>query len=476
MRTPERAVWPLPPPPACLPLPEPMPRPTRMRGLDEPGLSLTSLSFMSGDPYRPSTTRSRCATLAIMPRLAGVSATLDRRPILLRPRPLSVSRCEPGRPIALAVCSSIMFLSAVIVLLSRIGGVGFDALAARLQRRHLEVAPLGDRTRTVFARQRVEGGAHHVVGVRRALALGDDIVHAKRLEDGAHGAARDNAGAGRRRTQHDAARAVAAVDVVMQRPAFAQRHTHDAALRGFGRLADGLRHLARLAMAEADASLLIADDDKRGEAEATPALHHLRHAIDMHEAIDKLAVALLAVPIAAAAAFSFTRHWLLPSVDHRGALLSAARFHCVPSKVQTALAGAIRQRFDAPVIHVAAPVEHHFINAGLLRPLGEFHADALCGLDRRAGLQRFAKCLFKRGGGRKSVAPLVVDDLSVDLLRGAKNAEPRATVRMSADRAAHARLASIRCGLGVSHAVASYFFLPSLRKINSPAYFTPFPL
>src|SRR6202020_155187 len=277
MRTPERAVWPLPPRPACLPLPEPMPRPTRMRAFDDPGLSRISLSFMSGDPYRPSTTRSRCATLAIMPRLAGVSATLDRRPILLRPRPLSVSRCEPGRPIALAVCSSIMFLSALIVLLSRIGGVSFDALAARLQRRHLEIAALRDRPRAVLPGQRVECRAHHVIRVRRALALGDDVVHAKRLEDGAHRAAGDDAGAGWRRAQHDAARAVTAVDVVMQRTAFAQRHPHDAALRGLGRLANGLRHLARLAMAEADPSLLVADDDKRGEAEATAALHDLRH-------------------------------------------------------------------------------------------------------------------------------------------------------------------------------------------------------
>ena len=37
-----------------------------------------------------------------------------------------------------------------------------------------------------------------------------------------------------------------------------------AALGGFRRLADGLRHLARLAVAEADSSLLVADDDKRG--------------------------------------------------------------------------------------------------------------------------------------------------------------------------------------------------------------------
>jgi hypothetical protein len=32
----------------------------------------------------------------------------------------------------------------------------------------------------------------------------------------------------------------------------------------------------------------------------------------MHEAIDEFAVALLAVAIAAAAAFSFTRHWVHP--------------------------------------------------------------------------------------------------------------------------------------------------------------------
>src|SRR6266436_5120594 len=51
MRTPERAVWPLPPRPACLPLPEPMPRPTRMRFLREPALSAISLSFIALSPY-----------------------------------------------------------------------------------------------------------------------------------------------------------------------------------------------------------------------------------------------------------------------------------------------------------------------------------------------------------------------------------------------------------------------------------------
>ncbi len=89
------------------------------------------------------------------------------------------------------------------------------------------------------------------------------------------------AGAARRITRPGA---VTAVDVMMQRAAFAQRHADDAALGGFRRLADRLRHFARLAVAEADAALLIADDDERGEAEAASALHHLRHAVDVDEA------------------------------------------------------------------------------------------------------------------------------------------------------------------------------------------------
>ena len=102
---------------------------------------------------------------------------------------------------------------------------------------------------------------------------------------------------------------MAADDVVMQRAAFAQRHAHDATLGGFRRLADRFRHFARLAVAEAHPALLIADDDERGEAETPAALHHLGDAIDVDEAIDEFAVAVLfVVTIAAAAAFTFTSH------------------------------------------------------------------------------------------------------------------------------------------------------------------------
>jgi hypothetical protein len=68
---------------------------------------------------------------------------------------------------------------------------------------------------------------------------------------------------------------------VVQRAALAQRHADQPALGGLGRLADRLGHLARLAVAEADAALLVADHHQRGEAEATAALHHLGDAVDV---------------------------------------------------------------------------------------------------------------------------------------------------------------------------------------------------
>ena len=73
-------------------------------------------------------------------------------------------------------------------------------------------------------------------------------------------------------------------------------------LADFGRLADRLRHFARLAVAEADAALLVADDDERCEAEATSALDDLGDAVDVDQLVDELAVALFAVTAAIAAA------------------------------------------------------------------------------------------------------------------------------------------------------------------------------
>src|SRR5262249_54850560 len=153
-----------------------------------------------------------------------------------------------------------------------------------------------------------------------------DVVDAERLEHGTHRTASNDAGTWRRRAQDHSARAMASRHIVMQGAALAKRHTHEIALCAFGCLADGLRHLARLAVTETDPTLLVADNDERGEAEAFTALHPLGHAIDVHELVDKLAVALTLFAISPA-----TSTWSTFS-------------HIDPLEIKAALAGRLCQR------------------------------------------------------------------------------------------------------------------------------------
>src|SRR6185312_13675682 len=252
-----------------------------------------------------------------MPRIAGVSCSSVTRPILLSLRPISVERCEWWRRIALPVCSTLIVFAALAIVLTpksakksrRLFGhhFGIAADAARLQRGHLDVAACSHRTRRILMLQRVECGANHVVGIRRADRLRHHVLDAERFEHRAHRAAGDDAGTRRGSTQIDAAGAVAASNVVMQRAAFAQCDARQVALGRLGRLADRLGNFARLAVAETDPALLVADHDQRRKAEALAALDDLRHAIDVDELVDELAVALLAIPAPfASAAFAFT--------------------------------------------------------------------------------------------------------------------------------------------------------------------------
>src|SRR6266403_2354742 len=285
-----------------------------------------------------------------MPRTAGVSCSSVTRPILLSFSPISVARCEWWRRIALWVCSTLIVLAALAIvvnsekrekcaccLFSHRFGVAADT--ARLQRRHLDVAARRNRTRRILMLQRIEGRANHVVGIRRADRLRHHVLDTERLEHGAHRAAGDDAGTRRRRTQVNPPRPVTAGDIVMQRAAFAKRHARQVALRRFGRLADRLGYFACLAVAESDATLLVADHDQRRKAEALATLDDLRHTIDVDELVDELAVALLAIPAPfASAAFAFTCHGVFQSL--RG-LRPLPRI--VELEAQSALARRIRQ-------------------------------------------------------------------------------------------------------------------------------------
>jgi hypothetical protein len=105
----------------------------------------------------------------------------------------------------------------------------------------------------------------------------------------------------------------------MEGAALAQGDADHGTLGGLGRLADCLRHLASLAVAEADAALLVADHDQGGEAEAPTALHHLGDAVDVDEAVDEFAVALLAVAAATASVSWFSSHFVSVSLARAAA-------------------------------------------------------------------------------------------------------------------------------------------------------------
>ena len=268
------------------------------------------------------------------------------------------------------------------------------------------------------------------------------------------------AGAARR---HDLAGAVTAAHVVMQRASLPQRNADQRALGGFGRLADGFRHFARLAVAEADPAFLVADDDQRGEAEAPAALHHFGDAIDVDELVDEFAVALFVV-----AARGVPAPCLRPPISRRHRSFG-------PSEIQSAFARPFGERLDAAVINIAAAVEHDVLDAFVLRPLGDQLADRLGRIDGRAGLQTLARVLLQRGGRDQGRALLVVDDLRVDLL-DERNTESRLRACARAASCRGRGLAAARSCLSACSSAAPYFFLPSLRKMNSSAYLMPLPL
>src|SRR3982750_665882 len=79
----------------------------------------------------------------------------------------------------------------------------------------------------------------------------------------------------------------------MKRPPIAEGNPDHRLLRSSGSLADRLRDLPRLAMAEASAALAVADHHERCEAEALAALHGLGDAVDVDELLDELLAAVI---------------------------------------------------------------------------------------------------------------------------------------------------------------------------------------
>src|SRR5690606_35638266 len=247
-----------------------MPRPTRTRSVRAPSAGLRV--FMRMLDY--SSTRTGYWTLLIRPRTCGLSFSSRTSLTLRRPSALTDRRWRPWvpcRPLTrrtLTVPPVDSFL-AMEDLLDLLAALGRD-LARRM---HLLKA--------------LDGGAHQVDRVARAGGLGQHVLHANRLEHGAHRAAGDHAGTFGSRLHEHLRGAVVGLDGVPQGAAAELDVAHALAGR-FHRLLDRGRHFTRLAVAEADTAFAIAHHGERGEGELAAALHGLRDAVDRDQLPDQI--------------------------------------------------------------------------------------------------------------------------------------------------------------------------------------------
>src|SRR5262245_21044229 len=147
----------------------------------------------------------------------------------------------------------------------------------------------------------------------------------------------------------------------------------------------------------------------------------------------------------------------------------ASRAIRVSSEFQTALAGGIGERFHAAVEKVAAAVEHHVGDAGLLGAL----SDELANSGGVFGFLAALEVLLERGGGGDGNALRVVDDLHRDVLGRTVDGQTRLAIGDEAELGADALGAA---SLFFAMRLHGYFFLPSLRRTYSPTLRTPLPL
>src|SRR4051812_37502951 len=93
---------------------------------------------------------------------------------------------------------------------------------------------------------------------------------------------------------------------------------------------------------------------------------------------------------------------------------SSLRAICGSLEVQAGFARGVGQRFHPAVIEIAAAIEHDVLDAFLDGALGDEGADAGGGvLVGALGFRLLGVFAFKRRGGGKGHAALIVDDLGV---------------------------------------------------------------
>ena len=128
------------------------------------------------------------------------------------------------------------------------------------------------------------------MGVRRALALGQHVLHAYRLQDGTHGTAGDDTRTGSGRTDHHERTVIAELLLVRNRTVN-NRDLDEVFLGILHAFGDGGLHLRGLAQAVTYDAVLVAHDHDGREAERTTTLGHLRDTLDADETVLEFQIA-----------------------------------------------------------------------------------------------------------------------------------------------------------------------------------------
>src|SRR6266478_2277174 len=408
-----------------------------------------SITWRPSRPARPGSRRARrrlqilephdsCTstakgTVAIMPRIVGVSSCSTWCRIRRRPRALTVASCVGDIPMMLRTSVTLSFF-----------GTG------RLLRVAVE-RPAPCRVRGLQPLEPAEGvhrRLQHVVRVVGTEGLGQDVLHPRRLQHRPHRAARDDPGALRRRLQVHPRGAEVTGDLARDRGVL-QRHLHQVLLGVLHRLADRLGDLAGLAEPDTHVPLSVAHHHQRREGESTAALDDLGHPVDGDHPVGQV-----------------QRIGINPRFSHSMLLLeSQARGAC-----------RVGQGLHPSVVLIAAAIEHDLADAARLRPLGQQLSHDLGRGHVAARLHLLPEVRGPAVHRGERATAGVVDHLRVDVVQAPEHRQPR-TLRGADHPGADAQVADLPSLdlLAGQHYLAPAF-LPTFRRMYSSEYLMPLPL
>src|SRR3954452_13083514 len=230
-----------------------------------------------------SSTRTRCGTVATIPRISGRSSCTTESLIRFSPSERRVSRWFFLLPIA-----DLTWVTLICATSDPLTGTGTEH-GGRGDVLEGQTTAGRDLLGADEVLQRLHRRVHDVDRVRGTEALREHIVDAGALEHGTHRATGDDTGTGAGGLQqHDTGRRLTLHRV--RDGAGDARHVVEVLLGLLDALGDRRGHLLGLAVADADLAVAVTDDHQGGEAEAPTTLDDLGHAVDGNHALDVVAL------------------------------------------------------------------------------------------------------------------------------------------------------------------------------------------